>query len=46
LTNDIDNDVVVYLWSRKRAGKGGGIIGYFYEGEYVIGPFFVKDLPG
>lgn len=48
-TNDVDNDVVVYLWSRKRAGKGGGIIGYFYEGEYVIGPFFVKDvkdLPG
>jgi len=46
LTNDIDNDVVVYLWSRKRALKGGGIIGYFYKGEYVIGPFFVKDLPG
>lgn len=45
-TNDTDNDVVAYLWARKRAGKGGGIIGYFYKGEYTIGPFFVKDLPG
>jgi len=46
VTNDIDNDVVVYLWSKRRVAKGGGIIGYFYKGEYVIGPFFTKDLSG
>lgn len=39
VTNDFNNDVVVYLIPRE--GIREGLLGYFYKGEHVI----VKDLP-
>ena len=40
VTNDFNNDIVVYLIP-KEGTKEGGLLGYFYEGEHVI----IKDLP-
>lgn len=40
VTNDFNNDVVVYLIPREGT-KIGGLLGYFYKGEHVI----IKDLP-
>lgn len=39
VTNDFNNDVVVYLIPR--VGTTEGLLGYFYKGEHVI----IKDLP-
>ena len=39
VTNDFNNDVVVYLIPR--GGFREGLLGYFYKGEHVI----IKDLP-
>jgi len=39
VTNDFNNDVVVYLIPRE--GFREGLLGYFYKGEHVI----IKDLP-
>jgi len=41
-TNDPDNDVVVFLIPKEGTAKRG-LLGYFYEGEYVVGPFFLKE---
>ena len=43
VTNDVDNDVVVFLIA-KEGTKERGLLGYFYEGEYVVGPFFLTEL--
>ena len=42
-TNDPDNDVVVFLIP-KEGTKERGLLGYFYEGEYVVGPFFLTEV--
>ena len=40
ITNDFNNDVVLYLIPKERLIKGG-LLGYFYKGEHVV----LKDLP-
>lgn len=40
VTNDFNNDVVIYLIPKERLSKGG-LLGYFYKGEHVV----LKDLP-
>lgn len=40
ITNDFNNDVVIYLIPKEGLEKDG-LLGYFYKGEYVI----LKDLP-
>lgn len=40
ITNDFNNDVVLYLIPKEGLEKGG-LLGYFYKGEHVI----LKDLP-
>jgi len=40
ITYDFDNDVVIYVIP-KEGLQEGGLVGYFYKGEFVI----LKDLP-
>lgn len=40
VTEDLDNDAVVLLIPKEGTLKRG-LLAYFYEGEYVMGPFFM-----
>ena len=40
ITNDFNNDVVLYLIPKEGLIEGG-LLGYFYKGEFVV----LKDLP-